>query len=102
MKRYPDLMDFLSTSEMLGSDQYPTTIVGVYELLLQYNMTKMIKEVPVVDEIIEAAETVQEFLSFNTADHLQIYQSQIFRILFPALMVLRSIDNATSVSNGAT
>ena len=40
MKRYPDLMDFLSTSEMLGSDQYPTTIVGVYELLLQYNMTQ--------------------------------------------------------------
>ena len=33
-------MDFLSTSEMLGSEQYPTTIVGVYELLLQYNMTQ--------------------------------------------------------------
>ena len=36
MNRYPDLMDFLRNSEMVNNDQYPTTLVGVYELLLQY------------------------------------------------------------------
>ena len=36
MQRYPDLMDFLKNSEMVDNDQYPTTLVGVYELLLQY------------------------------------------------------------------
>ena len=37
MKRCPDLMDFLSTNEMAGSEQYPTTIIDVYKLLLQYS-----------------------------------------------------------------
>ena len=30
-------MEFLSTSEMVGNDNYPKTLVaGVYDLLLQY------------------------------------------------------------------
>ena len=36
MQRYPDLMPFLRNSEMVNNDQYPKTLVGVYELLLQY------------------------------------------------------------------
>ena len=36
MQRYPDLMSFLRNSEMVDNDQYPKTLVGVYELLLQY------------------------------------------------------------------
>eukprot|EP00591_Stephanopyxis_turris_P014741 CAMPEP_0195535818 /NCGR_PEP_ID=MMETSP0794_2-20130614/44994_1 /TAXON_ID=515487 /ORGANISM="Stephanopyxis turris, Strain CCMP 815" /LENGTH=341 /DNA_ID=CAMNT_0040669067 /DNA_START=481 /DNA_END=1503 /DNA_ORIENTATION=+ len=36
MQRYPDLMEFLKNSEMLNNDQYPTTLVTVYGLLLQY------------------------------------------------------------------
>ena len=40
VQRYPDLMDFLSTSDMVGNDNYPKTIVEVYNLLLQYSTTR--------------------------------------------------------------
>ena len=40
VQRYPDLMDFLSTSDMVGNNNYPKTTVGVYNLLLQYSTTR--------------------------------------------------------------
>ena len=43
MRRYPSLMNFLTDSEMVKDDKYPTTLVGVYKMLLEYKKKERLK-----------------------------------------------------------
>ena len=44
IQHYPALMDFLTNNELVGNDQFPETLVGVYELLLSYQNKQLLND----------------------------------------------------------